>query len=313
MADVAQRLRNFHRDVRGATAVENAVLITLILGVLLLAVEGVALLAGRTFDSASLGLSHESTHVAQHVERAAKASAGAEQTSPTTASGLSPYARIWVLLIVCPFSAACWYLLHRARRGCKNAEEETPASEDGLELDHDAIFQKRHEILRILSADVGILLDSRMHVRHVMSRKLSTIEPTAPAQQVRERMRKERIRHLIVCQSDGRLMGVISDRDLGKMQAQTARQMMTPQPLTVDADALISPAITLLIERRISCLPVLDGERLVGVLTTTDLMMALQCALHALQKVAAEIAKAHDRPQRRSISDTEQIPVAARG
>lgn len=65
------------------------------------------------------------------------------------------------------------------------------------------------------------------------------------------------------------------------------------QSLRVVGRRHVSPAITLLVRRRISSLPVVAGEELVGVLTTTDLMMALQCALHALQKVSTEIAAAH--------------------
>ncbi len=55
-------------------------------------------------------------------------------------------------------------------------------------------------------------------------------------------------------------------------------------------------AVTPLLKRRISCLPVCKGRRVVGVVTTTDLIMALQCALQILQKMAA-VTHREDRPE----------------
>ena len=54
----------------------------------------------------------------------------------------------------------------------------------------------------------------------------------------------------------------------------------------------MSPAITLMLDRHISCLPVVKDGVLVGVLTSTDLMMALQCTLKILGQLAAELKHA---------------------
>ena len=86
-----------------------------------------------------------------------------------------------------------------------------------------------------------------------------------------------------------KLVGIISDRDLAKTNAKTAADLMTADPLSVEPDTLINPAITLLVQKRISCLPVVKNQHLMGVLTTTDLMMALQCTLQVLNKVAVQI------------------------
>ncbi len=71
---------------------------------------------------------------------------------------------------------------------------------------------------------------------------------------------------------------------------------MTGNPVSATPDMLVGPAMTLLLKRRISCLPVCEGGRVVGVVTTTDLIMALQCALQILQKMAAVI-QGEDRPE----------------
>ena len=63
---------------------------------------------------------------------------------------------------------------------------------------------------------------------------------------------------------------------------------MTTDVTTVSDDARIIPTITLMMEKGISCLPVLHNDQLCGLLTSTDLMMALQCSLQVLSKMAAE-------------------------
>lgn len=47
----------------------------------------------------------------------------------------------------------------------------------------------------------------------------------------------------------------------------------------------IGPAIGIMIEKRISCLLVIDEQSVYGVLTTTDVMLRLQCVLQVLSRV----------------------------
>jgi signal-transduction protein with cAMP-binding, CBS, and nucleotidyltransferase domain len=81
---------------------------------------------------------------------------------------------------------------------------------------------------------------------------------------------------------------VISDRDLLGRQGEVASDLMTPNPLTVQREALLDPAVTMLIQKRISCLPVTHEGRLCGLLTTTDVMMALQCISQVMQRLSDE-------------------------
>ncbi|HSK46634.1 MAG TPA: CBS domain-containing protein [Coriobacteriia bacterium] len=53
----------------------------------------------------------------------------------------------------------------------------------------------------------------------------------------------------------------------------TAREIMTPDPVTVAPDATVVDAAKLMAENRVGALPVLDGERLVGLVTESDLIM----------------------------------------
>lgn len=57
------------------------------------------------------------------------------------------------------------------------------------------------------------------------------------------------------------------------MADQTARDIMTTDPVTVGRDLSVTDAARLMVERRIGALPVLDGEKLVGIVTEGDLIM----------------------------------------
>jgi CBS domain-containing protein len=103
----------------------------------------------------------------------------------------------------------------------------------------------------------------------------------APDDTVREacrRMAEARCGHVLVCDGD-RLVGVFTERDLVTRvvapghdpDTLAVRHAMTINPVTIAADAPIREAIRVMDEGSFRCLPVLDGGRLVGVLTARDL------------------------------------------
>ena len=114
------------------------------------------------------------------------------------------------------------------------------------------------------------------------------IGPDISADQAAATMRDQHVRHVLVSHDRRSLTGIISDRDLHERSGATAEDIMTPNPIAVRPDMAIGPAISIMVEKRISCLPVVDEERLCGVLTTTDLLLALQCVLQVLGRVESD-------------------------
>lgn len=95
------------------------------------------------------------------------------------------------------------------------------------------------------------------------------------------------IRHLPVVDSDGNLQGILSDRDLLGAVMKTrpwilqdrldnswtqhrVREFMTKTPETVTADVDLTEAGNRMLENKISCLPVVEGNRVVGIITESD-------------------------------------------
>lgn len=140
-----------------------------------------------------------------------------------------------------------------------------------------------------------------MAIEHIMSRHVVTVELDDTLKQVRDLFATFRFHHLLVLER-GKLVGIISDRDLlanispfiGKMQEKPidlaslqkhAHQIMTRHVVTITPSTTLKDAATLMLDRGISCLPVLGAEeRVVGIVTWRDLLRGaygLEPAKHA--------------------------------
>lgn len=163
------------------------------------------------------------------------------------------------------------------------------------DVPRDRLFAKRHTILKVIEHDLCALLEGRLQVRHLMSIQPVIVAEDCPLAEIRQIMAERGVHHLMVCDADGVLQGVVSDRDLARGKGVCASDIMTREVVTVTPDTLISPAVTQLINRRISSLPVVDHGKPCGVLTTTDLVMALQCTLQAMLRFTGGGTRAGDR------------------
>jgi len=125
-------------------------------------------------------------------------------------------------------------------------------------------------------------------VRDIMETKLVTISVSERLSTVDDIMTLGRVRHIPVV-SAGRLVGVVSQRDLLRASlsalsehrdaerraflsvVEIARVMSTP-PIVVTPDVTIEEAAAIMAAKRIGCLPVLDADELVGMVTETDIL-----------------------------------------
>ena len=182
----------------------------------------------------------------------------------------------------------------RARRRRRKAPAETPWNEDpSSDLPRSAlqvrVYTKRQRLWLSLMKDSDLMLKNRIEVRHLMTRDLLIVSPGTTAEEMTTLMDENRVRHLLVCGDDGRLLGIVSNRDLSERRGDSARAIMTPSPRTVSSDTPISAAITCLVDENISCLPVVNHGRLCGVITSTDLVLTLQCTLQLWLRVAQTV------------------------
>ncbi len=119
-----------------------------------------------------------------------------------------------------------------------------------------------------------------MRLVDIMSSPVATIEASETAEAANNLMTERGIHHLVVIEK-GKAVGVLSARDLGGPRgvalrwAGTAGEIMTGHIYTAAPQTTVQEAANLLRGRAIGCLPVVDGERIVGIVTITDLLDVL--------------------------------------
>jgi CBS domain-containing protein len=146
-------------------------------------------------------------------------------------------------------------------------------------------------------------------VSEIMDSSPATIAPDAPVDEVVTTMRAHELPGLPVVDAEGRCVGMVTEADLvlpddegdlhlphyinlfggtvfleplGRFEsrlrkafASTAEDMMTREPLTVEPDTTVREAARVIHDSGHNRLPVVEGERLVGVVTRVDVLGAL--------------------------------------
>lgn len=127
-------------------------------------------------------------------------------------------------------------------------------------------------------------------IDRIMTRNTITVGMDDTLEHIRGIFQRAKFHHVIVL-DQGRIAGVISDRDLLKHLSpfigqrlmervqdvntlrRRAHQVMTRSPVTVPGRARVEIAAALMLRERVSCLPVVDESgRLIGIVTSRDLL-----------------------------------------
>lgn len=116
-----------------------------------------------------------------------------------------------------------------------------------------------------------------MIVGNRMTKEPITVEPADLSIRAAHKMQAGGFRRLPVV-SDGKLVGIVSDRDLrehrGHLEQIKINGIMSERPVTVTPATTIEEAAQIMLERQIGGLPVVADGRVVGMITTSDIMRA---------------------------------------
>lgn len=119
-----------------------------------------------------------------------------------------------------------------------------------------------------------------MRLMEIMTTDVETVPPDLDAEQAWQRMRALRIHHLVVADRR-RVVGVLSEADLGGpkgaavRRGRTAAELMSEQTVTATPTTTVQKAANLLRAQSVGALPVLEDGKLVGIVTITDLLELL--------------------------------------
>ena len=133
-----------------------------------------------------------------------------------------------------------------------------------------------------------------MLVSDVMTTALVTGAPGDLVDEVLYEMKLASIRHLPVVSEEGRLVGIVSDRDvllcLGTNESGNVylRDIMTKSVETVGDGEHVTYALTVMLDKKIGCLPVVGHKgQLIGVVTETDFLHVAHALLSETEVAAA--------------------------
>lgn len=135
-----------------------------------------------------------------------------------------------------------------------------------------------------------------MYVGRIMHTHLVTVPPDTSLRKAKEIIEEKRINHLLVVNKNGDLVGIVSDRDVRQSWASpatalsvhelnylltqlTVEHIMVKKIITISPGTTIERAAYIMQKNRINALPVIESGKLVGIITSTDVMDVLLRAI----------------------------------
>ena len=126
-----------------------------------------------------------------------------------------------------------------------------------------------------------------LEVRDLMTDRVFALGPDDDLEALYDLMEEKHVRHVPIVDREGDLVGLVTQRDLWRsalgpqdslplsvqhdnLSRRRVRELMATEVDTIEPDESLETAAEMLIENKVGCLPVLEGERLVGILTESD-------------------------------------------
>jgi acetoin utilization protein AcuB len=151
-----------------------------------------------------------------------------------------------------------------------------------------------------------------MYVGRIMHTHLVTVPPDTSLKKAKDIIENKKINHLLVVSKGGDLVGLVSDRDVKQSWASpattlsvhelnylltqlTVENIMVKKIITISPGTTIERAAYIMQENRINALPVIETEKLVGIITSTDVMDVLLRSIGFGEKSARFAVLVEDR------------------
>ena len=133
------------------------------------------------------------------------------------------------------------------------------------------------------------MAQSVLKVRDVMTRDIKVVRRNDELAIADDLMKQARIRHLPVLDEDGLVCAVVSQRDLFRgallrslgygrraeesmLRQVPVKEAMSENVYTTQPDTPLADAARTMVERKVGCLPVVEGGKLIGILTESDIV-----------------------------------------
>lgn len=124
-----------------------------------------------------------------------------------------------------------------------------------------------------------------MLIEEIMIKEVITLSPQNTVKDALKLMREKKIRHLPILSADGALVGIVTDRNLKEVVPSTISEIidnstydtllaevMTKNPITGHPMDFVEETAVIFYDTKIGCLPIISNNKLVGIITETDLL-----------------------------------------
>lgn len=114
-----------------------------------------------------------------------------------------------------------------------------------------------------------------MKVKEMMTSPVIHAGPDTSRTAVAELLVENQVSGVPIVDEDGAVVGIVSEHELLASAGQSAREMMSTSVISVSEGTDVDDVRALLLDRRISRVPVLSGQQLVGIISRSDMLRLL--------------------------------------
>jgi CBS domain-containing protein len=119
-----------------------------------------------------------------------------------------------------------------------------------------------------------------MLAKDIMTREVTTVMPDLSMHELAKTFARHHISGAPVVDENGKVIGVVSDGDILSKKGERVSSLMSKPLIFVNEDVPVEKIADLMIANKIKRVPVLSGEKLVGIVSRADIIRAIAMGKH---------------------------------
>lgn len=119
-----------------------------------------------------------------------------------------------------------------------------------------------------------------MNAKDIMTRDIITVSPTMTVKSLAMTLIKNQVSGAPVAAKDGKIIGIVSEADIVAKKGKDVKAIMSNKVISVSEDTAVEEIAQLMTTHSIKRLPVMDGAKIVGIVSRADIVSAIAMGKH---------------------------------
>jgi len=119
-----------------------------------------------------------------------------------------------------------------------------------------------------------------MMAKNIMTRDVITVSPTMTVKHLAMTLIKNQISGAPVANKTGKIVGIVSEADIVAKKGKDVKALMSKNIISVREETLVEEIAQLMTTHKIKRLPVMRGEKVVGIVSRADIVSAIALGKH---------------------------------